>query len=66
MRIAAFSALLWIIWLNSAIRSVPKYLKKELNSIIILVAWEIWVHHNECVFKGANRSMLISLTVDGK
>ena len=27
-----------------------KDLRKGLNSLIILVAWEIWKHHNSCVF----------------
>jgi hypothetical protein len=37
---------------------VPKYQKsgkeskKSLNSLIILVAWEIWKHRNACVFEG--------------
>jgi hypothetical protein len=31
---------------------VEKSLRKGLNSLIILVAWEIWKHHNACVFEG--------------
>jgi hypothetical protein len=28
------------------------YCRKGLNSLIILVAWEIWKHRNACVFEG--------------
>jgi hypothetical protein len=35
------------------IKSVEKNLRKGLNSLIILVAWEIWKHRNSCVFEGA-------------
>ncbi|RCV36691.1 hypothetical protein SETIT_8G002500v2 [Setaria italica] len=35
------------------IRAAPKELRKGLNSLIILVAWEIWKHRNSCVFEGA-------------
>jgi hypothetical protein len=29
---------------------VPKEMKKGLNSLIILVPWEVWKHRNSCVF----------------
>jgi hypothetical protein len=32
---------------------VPKAERKGLNSLIILVAWEVWEHHNSCVFENA-------------
>uniref|UniRef100_A0A0E0DEE0 Uncharacterized protein n=1 Tax=Oryza meridionalis TaxID=40149 RepID=A0A0E0DEE0_9ORYZ len=32
--------------------------KKGLNSLIILVTWEIWNHRNICVFNGANPSVV--------
>jgi hypothetical protein len=28
-------------------------MRKGLNYLIILVAWEIWKHRNACVFEGA-------------
>lgn len=31
-------------------RSSPKEKRKGLNSIIIIVAWEVWKHKNSCVF----------------
>lgn len=41
-------------WWGSALRGVPKELRKRLNSLIILVAWEIWKHRNSCVFEGSS------------
>ncbi|CAN6231704.1 unnamed protein product [Urochloa humidicola] len=40
-------------WWWSAITMVPKEVRKGLNSLIILVAWEVWKHRNSCVFDGA-------------
>jgi hypothetical protein len=31
----------------------PRNLEKGFNSLVILDAWEIWKHHNDCVFNGA-------------
>jgi hypothetical protein len=31
---------------------VEKSLRKGLDSLIILVAWEFWKHRNACVFRG--------------
>jgi hypothetical protein len=38
---------------GQSIKSVEKRLRKGLNSLIILVAREIWKHRNSCVFEGA-------------
>jgi hypothetical protein len=48
-------------WWCSSIKSVPKDLKKGLNSLIILVTWEIWKHRNSCVFEGARPSVQVLL-----
>ena len=37
-------------WWGDTNRSSPKELCKGLNSIIIIVAWEVWKHKNSCVF----------------
>lgn len=37
-------------WWSQVVRGVPKEAKKGMNSLIILVAWEIWEHRNDCVF----------------
>ncbi|WVZ66318.1 hypothetical protein U9M48_015558, partial [Paspalum notatum var. saurae] len=34
-----------------AVSRAPKELKKGLNSLIILVAWEVWKHRIACVFE---------------
>jgi hypothetical protein len=36
---------------------VPKAEQKGLNSLIILVAWEVWMHCNSCVFENATPSI---------
>ncbi|WVZ63192.1 hypothetical protein U9M48_012845 [Paspalum notatum var. saurae] len=39
-------------WWGQSIKSVEKAIRKGLNSLVILVAWEIWKHRNACVFEG--------------
>ena len=41
---AQFSA-----WWSNAISRVPKVLREGLNSLIILIPWELWKHRNDCV-----------------
>lgn len=45
-------------WWSKAVRAVDKESNKRLNSLIILVAWEIWKHRNHCVFNGVNPSVV--------
>jgi hypothetical protein len=40
---------------------VPKEQKSGLNSLIILVAWELWKHRNDCVFEGERPSVEVVL-----
>jgi hypothetical protein len=46
-------------------------MRKGLNSLIILVAWEIWKHRNVanvCVFEGASpnvQEVLHAVTIEG-
>ncbi|WVZ89347.1 hypothetical protein U9M48_035768 [Paspalum notatum var. saurae] len=44
-------------WWSGAIKRAPKEVKKGLNSLIILVPWEIWKHRNDCVFEGCSPSV---------
>ncbi|WVZ53711.1 LOW QUALITY PROTEIN: hypothetical protein U9M48_004616, partial [Paspalum notatum var. saurae] len=46
-------------WWYRAISRVPKEMKKGLNSLIILVAWELWKHRNACVFEGVRPSVVL-------
>ena len=49
-------------------KAVPKELRKGLNSLIILVAWEIWKHRNSCVFDNSRPSVeevLKAVNVEG-
>jgi len=40
-------------WWCQAIKGFDKKMRKGLNYLIILVAWEIWKRRNACVFEGA-------------
>jgi len=31
-------------------KNLPKEIRKGLNTLIVIVAWEIWKHWNECDF----------------
>ncbi|RCV06200.1 hypothetical protein SETIT_1G144200v2 [Setaria italica] len=48
-------------------RSVPKELRKGLNSLIILVAWDLWKHRNACVFEwaGPNVQVVLQIVANG-
>ncbi|KAG0516531.1 hypothetical protein BDA96_09G011000 [Sorghum bicolor] len=38
-------------------KGIPRGSCKGLNSLIILVAWELWKYRNACVFEGARPSI---------
>lgn len=40
-------------WWSSSIRLTPKELQKGLNTLVFLVAWEIWKHRNACTFESS-------------
>jgi hypothetical protein len=44
---------------------VGKDVRKALNSLIILGAWTLWRHRNDCVFNGASSSFAVVLTMVG-
>ncbi|RCV12333.1 hypothetical protein SETIT_2G260800v2 [Setaria italica] len=46
---------------RKALRSVPKEIRKGLNSLIILVTSEVWKHRNSCVFENARPSTSLLL-----
>ncbi|RCV40403.1 hypothetical protein SETIT_9G050600v2, partial [Setaria italica] len=45
-------------WWRRAISSVPKEVRKGFNSLIILIAWEVWKHRNDCVFDNSRPNIL--------
>jgi hypothetical protein len=52
-------------WWRSAINLVPNTLKNGLNSLIILEAWTVWKHRNDCVFNGKSPSLSTALIMAG-
>jgi hypothetical protein len=36
-------------WWCKIIKAVPKEQRKGLNSLVILVVWEMWKHRNACL-----------------
>jgi hypothetical protein len=48
-------------WWCNTIQAAPKDMWKGLNSLIILVAWEVWKHRNSCVLEGIRPSIQILL-----
>lgn len=48
-------------WWCKSIKGLPKDPKRGLNSLIFLVAWELWKHRNFCVFEGGSPSIQLVL-----
>jgi hypothetical protein len=50
-------------WWRKVDNSASGDLMKGLNSLVILGAWSIWWHRNDCVFNGAtpNVNMVLAL-----
>ena len=44
-------------WWRRSTAAIPKEARKGLNSLIILVSWEIWKHRNICVFDNKRPSV---------
>lgn len=49
-------------WWRGATKEITKLQKKDFNSLVILGAWHIWMHQNNCVFNGAspNTQLVVS------
>ena len=55
-------------WWKRSSAAAPKEVRKGFNSLIILVAWEIWKHQNSCVFDNGQPSVqdvLRSISAEG-
>lgn len=52
-------------WWRWASSSADKSLREGLNSLIILGAWQLWRHRNDCVFNGAAPSLPFILAQAG-
>ena len=45
---------------------VSGHRKKGLHSLIILGAWTLWLHRNDCVFNGAPPRLATALVMAGQ
>ena len=46
-------------WWRKVDNSASGDLRKGLNSLVILGAWSIWRHRNDCVFNGATPNVIM-------
>jgi hypothetical protein len=46
-------------WWRKVVRAIPNEARKGLSSLIILVAWEIWKHRNDCVLENSRPSLQV-------
>ncbi|WVZ69533.1 hypothetical protein U9M48_018306 [Paspalum notatum var. saurae] len=56
-------------WWRQSVKRVGKDMRKGLNSLIILVAWQIWKHRNSCVFEGTRpcvQSVVLAVVEEGR
>ncbi|WVZ97941.1 hypothetical protein U9M48_043439, partial [Paspalum notatum var. saurae] len=56
-------------WWRQSVKRVGKDMRKGLNSLIILVPWQIWKHRNSCVFEGTRpcvQSVVLAVVDEGR
>jgi hypothetical protein len=56
-------------WWDRASAALPKEERKGFNSLVIIVAWELWKHSNACVFQGtrpAVQSVVLAVMAEGR
>jgi nuclear pore complex protein Nup210 len=56
----------FIVWWGKIEELVGDALRQGLNSLIILGAWSIWRHRNDCVFNAARLSIEAALSLAKK
>jgi hypothetical protein len=53
-------------WWRRVLSSVSTPNRKGLNSLIVLGAWMLWRHRNNCVFNGAAPRLATALVMVGE
>jgi hypothetical protein len=53
-------------WWRRVLSSVSTPNRRGLNSLIILEAWTLWRHRNDCVFNGAAPRLGTALAMAGE
>jgi hypothetical protein len=53
----------WDDWWEKVEAATTGDVRKGLNSIVILGAWSIWKHWNDCVFNGVVRNINTTLSL---
>jgi hypothetical protein len=53
-------------WWWRVLSFVSNSYKKGINSLIILGAWMLWRHRNDCVFNGATPRLATALVMAGE
>jgi hypothetical protein len=56
-------------WWCQASAALPKEERKGFNSLVILIAWELWKHRNAFVFKGTRptvQSVVLAVMAEGR
>jgi hypothetical protein len=56
-------------WWDRASAALPKEERKGFNSLVILLAWELWKHSNACVFLGtrpAVQNVVLAIMAEGR
>jgi hypothetical protein len=50
-------------WWSTSVTRFNGDIQKGFNSLVVLGAWCIWQHHNECVFEGVPPSVATALSL---
>ena len=52
-------------WWSRAVEKIPRDLQSGFNSLVILGAWSLWRHRNDCVFNGVRPNISTIMIMSG-